>query len=67
MLPHSEGLAVGMVLGLTVTREGKQYQVPAMIVTLDERAATVDFNHPLAGKTLTYVVTLVSLNQAKGQ
>ena len=67
VLPHAEGLAVGMVLGLTVTREGKQYQVPAMIVALDERTATVDFNHPLAGRSLTYVVTLISLDKAKGQ
>ncbi len=67
VLPHPEGLAVGTVLGLTVTREGKQHQVPAMIVALDERTATVDFNHPLAGRSLTYVVTLISLDKAKGQ
>ena len=32
-----------------------------MVTALTEQQATVDFNHPLAGKTLTYTVTVQSV------
>ncbi len=30
------------------------------IVDLDDKTVTIDFNHPLAGKTLIFIVTIVS-------
>lgn len=35
--------------------------VPAMIVELDESSVTLDANHPLAGRTLTFDVELVTI------
>ena len=61
VLPNPEQLTVGLVLGLTVDHEGKKEKVPAMVTALTEQQATVDFNHPLAGKTLTYTVTVQSV------
>ncbi|MDD5757488.1 MAG: peptidylprolyl isomerase [Desulfobulbaceae bacterium] len=64
ILPNPDQLTVGQVLGLTIDHEGKKEKVPAMITALDANQVTVDFNHPLAGKTLTYRVTVQSIKAA---
>lgn len=66
VLPNSEQLTVGLVLGLTIDHEGKKEKVPAMVTALNGDQVTVDFNHPLAGKTLTYRVTVQSITAATG-
>ena len=48
----------GMVLSLTVERDGVPQQVPATVLAADSETVTVDYNHPLAGKTITYTVRL---------
>jgi peptidylprolyl isomerase len=53
----------GMVLGLTIERQGQKHKVPAMITKVDGDAITVDFNHPLAGQVLTYKITLKEIRQ----
>jgi FKBP-type peptidyl-prolyl cis-trans isomerase 2 len=63
VLPNQGQLAVGMVLGLTIDHEGKKEKVPALVTALDDQQVTVDFNHPLAGKTLTYTVTVQSIKK----
>lgn len=50
--------APGMVLSLAVEREGKQEKVPATVIAVDNDRVTVDYNHPLAGKTVIYTVKL---------
>lgn len=40
------------------TPEGKSIQTPMKIVKLTEQEVTMDYNHPLAGKDLTFEVTL---------
>ena len=67
VLPNPDQLTVGLVLGLTVDHEGKKEQVPAMVTAIDGDQITVDFNHPLAGKTLTYRVTVQSITPAAKQ
>jgi peptidylprolyl isomerase len=67
VLPNREQLAVGLVLGLTIDHDGKKEQVPALVTALDGDRVTVDFNHPLAGKTLTYKVTVQSIRKAAAQ
>lgn len=64
VLPQQGQLSLGMVLGLTIDHEGKKEQVPAMVTGLDGDRVTVDFNHPLAGKALTYTVTVQSITKA---
>ncbi len=48
----------GMILSLTIERDGVEQQVPATVVAVSGDMVTVDYNHPLAGKVLTYAVTL---------
>ena len=48
----------GMILSLAVEREGVRQQVPATVLAADRETVTVDYNHPLAGKTITYTVRL---------
>jgi peptidylprolyl isomerase len=55
-------IAVGMVLGMTMEREGQQHSVPATVLAVDSTSVTIDFNHPLAGQDLTYQITLLSIN-----
>lgn len=51
-------LKAGIVLGMTVEKDGKQHQVPAMVTAVEEEQVTIDYNHPLAGQALHYRVTL---------
>lgn len=50
-----EGVQVGDQLGLT-TPDG--HQVPVTVAAIDEAGATIDANHELAGKDLTFEITL---------
>jgi len=52
----------GMVLGMTLDKEGQPHKVPALVIAVNGDEVTIDFNHPLAGKTLTYKLTLKSIN-----
>ncbi len=49
--------ATGMILSLNVERDGKQLKVPATVINVEKERVTVDFNHPLAGKTVIYTLT----------
>ena len=51
----------GMILGMTIEREGEQHKIPALVVDLKGDNVTIDFNHPLAGKTLVYQLTLKAI------
>ena len=51
----------GMVLALSVERNGRKQQVPATVLAADHQSVTVDYNHPLAGKTITYKVKLLAI------
>jgi len=48
----------GMVLGMTLEKEGQNHKVPALVVAVKGEDVTIDFNHPLAGKTIIYKLTL---------
>lgn len=43
------------------TQDGQQ--VPAAIVGVSEESVVLDFNHPLAGKDLTFDITLVEVTE----
>ena len=53
----------GMVIGMKVERDGESHQVPALIVEVDDKQVTVDYNHPLAGQDLKYKITLQSIDE----
>ena len=46
-----------MVLGFA-TGDGRQFE--ARIVDIGEQDITIDLNHPLAGKTLTFTLKVVT-------
>jgi len=56
-------LKAGIVLALTMEKEGKQHKVPAMITAVDEEQVTIDYNHPLAGQPLHYQVSLLKIEK----
>lgn len=59
-LPKDRVPQVGMVLGL-VRADGMQTE--ARIIEVTEEDVTIDLNHPLAGKTLHFTITLVEIKQ----
>jgi FKBP-type peptidyl-prolyl cis-trans isomerase 2 len=50
---------VGSVLGINLPTG---QQVPAKVVKIDEKTVTIDLNHPLAGKDLTFHLKVVDYN-----
>ena len=53
----------GMILSLTVDKDGSEQKVPATVIEVDGSKITVDYNHPLAGHHLTYEVTLLDIQK----
>ena len=56
-----KGLSVGAMV-LIPTKKGKK--VPMTVVSMDEEGAVLDGNHPLAGQTLTFAVTVIGVMAA---
>jgi len=53
----------GMILSLKINRDGQDQQVPATVLDVTGDTVTVDYNHPLAGKVLTYTVILHAIGK----
>ncbi len=54
-----EELEEGMIMGFTDKAGG---ELPGVITEIDAQQVTVDFNHPLAGRTLTFKVEILDVN-----
>lgn len=50
----------GMILSLHLDSEDGPEKVPATVVSASDEHVTVDYNHPLAGKEITYKITVES-------
>ena len=48
----------GMILSLNIQRDGRQEKVPATVVDIEDGKITIDYNHPLAGKSVVYTLTV---------
>ncbi|MDW7771810.1 MAG: FKBP-type peptidyl-prolyl cis-trans isomerase [Desulfobulbaceae bacterium] len=48
----------GMILSLNLEQDNGPEKVPATVIETSTDSITVDYNHPLAGKEVVYVVTL---------
>ena len=57
-------LDVGTFLDL---RDDEENVLSAQVIEEDEDTVTLDFNHPLAGKTLTFEITLTALRPASDE
>jgi FKBP-type peptidyl-prolyl cis-trans isomerase 2 len=51
----------GMVLGMSIERNGQLHKIPALVTEVMGDDVLLDFNHPLAGKTLIYNLTLKAI------
>lgn len=56
--PAELELRPGLVIGFTTPAE---QEVPGTILDIDQGLVHVDFNHPLAGKTLQFAVNVLSV------
>ncbi|MGD2097883.1 MAG: peptidylprolyl isomerase [Desulfobacterales bacterium] len=63
-VPAEMDVEVGQTVALS-SPEGRQ--VPAQIVEADDQKIVVDLNHPLAGKTLTFDIEIVGINDSPTQ
>lgn len=61
LIPGGDDLQEGQEIMWT-SPQNPQKPIPARIVRADEYTFDIDFNHPLAGKDLTYWVNLVSVS-----
>lgn len=53
----------GMVVQFNMDKDGETHQVPATITEIQNDTVTIDYNHPLAGKKITYKVTLKNIKR----
>ena len=51
----------GMVLGMNLDKEGTTQKIPALVTAVHGEDVTIDFNHPLAGKTISYRLSLKAI------
>lgn len=49
----------GMIIGIGPSADR---QMPALIVKVTDKDVTLDLNHPLAGKNLTFRIKIISIN-----
>jgi len=53
----------GMVIGMAVERDGKEHKVPALVKEINGHEIVTDYNHPLAGKSLTFNITIKTITK----
>ncbi len=63
-VPPEMNPQVGQTVGL---HDGQGQQIPATIVDVTDESVTVDLNHPMAGKALTFDIEVVSISETPTQ
>ncbi|NHJ25725.1 MAG: peptidylprolyl isomerase [Candidatus Lokiarchaeota archaeon] len=53
---------VGMMLVIEQTHGDHSHQIPVVIKEVNEDEISLDFNHPMAGKTLNFKMKVVQIN-----
>lgn len=62
VMPRSQFEGMELSEGLLVIfNDAANSELPGVVKTFDERQVTVDFNHPLAGKVLTFEVEIIEV------
>ena len=54
---------VGLVISMNVDSGGVTHQVPGTIVEIKEDSILIDYNHPLAGHSLNYEITVLEIEK----
>ena len=57
-IPAKKTLEIGTLL---ILRSENGDEIPAKVINLTDEEATLDFNHPLAGITLNYRISLLEI------
>lgn len=60
-IPNGQNLPVGQRIGWTSPRNVDP--IPVLVVEIVNQIATLDFNHPLAGKDIVYWVKLLEVEE----
>ena len=58
-IPNGENMPVGEIIAWKTPRSAEP--IPAKVLKIENQVATLDFNHPLAGKDIVYWVKVVSV------
>lgn len=65
VMPRSQFEGMELSEGLLVIfNDAANSELPGVVKTFDDRQVTVDFNHPLAGKVLTFEVEIIDIKNA---
>jgi FKBP-type peptidyl-prolyl cis-trans isomerase SlpA len=63
-MPRSQ-FAMDLEEGMVVSfADMKKNELPGVIADIEEKEVVVDFNHPLAGRSLTFRVQIVAIEEA---
>lgn len=61
-MKRSDFIDMELEPGLVVSFQEPGGEIPGVVVEFDEKSVSVDFNHPLAGKTLIFEVQVISVS-----
>ena len=64
VMPRSQFEGMDLEPGLVVSFQEPGGELPGVITDFNDDKVTVDFNHPLAGKTLTFEVAIKAIDAA---
>lgn len=60
-IPNGANMPVGEIIAWTAPRSPKP--IPAKVLSIENQVATLDFNHPLAGKDIIYWVKVTAIEE----
>lgn len=62
VMPRSQFAEMELSEGLLIIfQDAAKGELPGMVASFDEQNVTIDFNHPLAGKQLTFEVEIIEV------
>ncbi len=59
-IPNGSNMPVGEIIAWTTPRSAEP--IPAKVLEIENQVATLDFNHPLAGKDIIYWVKVTAID-----
>jgi FKBP-type peptidyl-prolyl cis-trans isomerase SlyD len=54
-------------IGLRLLTNANDQEIPVMVIGIDDESVTLDGNHPLAGKNLSYEIKIVAVRDATSE
>lgn len=68
VLPKEQFAGIELTEGMTLYGSGEQGKTVQVVVkSFDDKEVTIDYNHPLAGKSLTFDVKIISSREATAE